>query len=288
MQETKQRLRRGLVKEKQSSLFCVQIDGQDILCVARKNLKKDGVFVGDKVWIDSDNAICKIDKRKNLLVRPPVANIDKMFIVLAPVPKPDLYTVDKLILFCFLNKIKPVVCINKNDLDAKLCKNLEKIYKNVTKTLVFSSFDESVQKILKEISGVCVLAGQSAVGKSSIINALAKSQVTKVDTFSKKIERGKQTTRVVTLYQFGKDAYLADTAGFSKLSETLLDIDARDIKNFYPEFVEFSKGCKYSSCLHLKDENCGVVKAQKEGKIAESRLENYQKLYEIQKNIKRY
>ncbi len=207
---------KGLVLKKQADLFTIELEKETCQLVARKNLKKDGIFVGDVVEIDADNAICKIEKRKNILIRPPVANIDRMFIVMAPVPKADLYTIDKMLLFCALNKIEPLICINKKDLDENYCKEIKRIYSNIAKTLVFSSLDDSVQVLKKEIKGICVLAGQSAVGKSSIINALKKEIVTKVDTFSKKIERGKQTTRTVELYRFGKNKYLADTAGFSK------------------------------------------------------------------------
>lgn len=279
---------RGLVLKKQADLFTVLLEDKVITTVARKVLKKDGIFVGDYVFLDEDDAIFKIDKRKNVLIRPPVANIDRMFIVVAPVPKADLYTVDKMILFCKLNAIEPIICINKKDLDEEYCKNVENIYKKIAKTMIFSSFDDSVMKLKNQIKGICVLAGQSAVGKSSIINALKKEEVAKVDTFSKKIERGKQTTRTVQLFEFGKGNYLADTAGFSKLDERLLDIREDEIKSYYPEFLTFAEKCKYKSCAHLTDKDCGVVRAVKNGEISKERYENYLKLYQTVKNIKRY
>lgn len=281
-------MNKGLVLKKQADLFTVELGEKQAELVARKNLKKEGIFVGDIVEIDSDNAICKIEKRKNILIRPPVANIDRMFIVVAPVPKADLYTVDKMLLFCALNKIEPFICINKKDLDEKYCLWLSKIYSPIAKTMIFSSLDESVGILEKEIKGICVLAGQSAVGKSSIINALKKQVVTKVDTFSKKIERGKQTTRTVELYKFSNNAYLADTAGFSKLDERLLDLAPEEIKGFYPDFLEYAVGCKYKSCLHMLDKECGVCKALKEGRISKERYENYKKLCETLKSIKRF
>lgn len=278
----------GLILKKQSSLFTVETDDGKTIEATARNLKKDGIFVGDRVMLDDEMAIAKIEKRKNILIRPPVANIDKMFIVIAPVPKPDLLLVDKLLIFCTLNNIKPLLCINKADLDEKLCKNIEKIYKNIVKTIIFSSFDESVDVLKKEIKGVCVLAGQSAVGKSSIINALLKRNVAKVDTFSKKVQRGKQTTRTVELYNFGKNKNLADTAGFSKLDESLLELDERELKNYYPDFLKFAQGCKYTTCEHRGGGDCGVQEALKAGNISEVRYQNYLKLYENLKNIKRY
>ena len=281
-------MNKGLVLKKQADLFTVEINKEIFDCVARKNLKKEGIFVGDVVEIDADKAISKVEKRKNILVRPPVANIDRMFIVMAPIPKPDFYMIDKLLLFCALNRIEPIICINKKDVDAKFCEETKKIYKDIAKTIIVSSLDETVSKIEKEIKGVCVLAGQSAVGKSSIINALKKEVVTKVDTFSKKTERGKQTTRTVELYKFGKDKYLADTAGFSKLDEKLLGLEADEIWKYYPEFLKPAEECKYKSCLHLSKKDCGVYKALAEGKISKERYENYKKLYQTIKMIKKF
>lgn len=282
-------MRKCLVLKKQADQFSVELEsGEVLICCARKNLKKDGIFVGDRVFLDDDNAISKIDKRKNLLVRPPMANLDKMFIVVAPVPKPDFYTVDKLLLFCKLSNIKPIICINKSDLNIEECQKIENLYKDLAKTFVFSSLDQSVDVLLDEIDGICVLSGQSAVGKSSIINALKKELVSKVDTFSKKIERGKQTTRTVQIFKFGKNKYLADTAGFSKLDERLLDLKENEIKDYYDDFLKFAHECKYKSCLHTTDKDCGICKAVKAGQISKIRYENYKKMYEIVKNIKKF
>lgn len=282
-------MHKGLVLKKQADIFMVEFEDGDIQnLVARKNLKKEGVFVGDIVFVDEDNTVARIDKRKNILIRPPVANIDKMFIVVAPLPKADLYTVDKMLIFCVLNSIEPILCINKKDLDNEFCEKIEKIYNSFVDTVVVSSFDESVHEIEKKIEGICVLAGQSAVGKSSIINALKKEEVAKVDTFSKKIERGKQTTRTVQLFKFSSHGYLADTAGFSKLDEGLIDLKETEIKNYFTEFLPFAEKCKYKSCTHINNKDCGVIEAVKEGNLSKERYENYVKLYNIMKNIKRY
>lgn len=282
-------MRKGLVLKKQADIFTIEFESGDVQnLVARKNLKKEGVFVGDIVFVDEDNTVARIDKRKNILIRPPVANIDKMFIVVAPLPKADLYTVDKMLIFCALNSIEPILCVNKKDLDNEFCEKIEKIYNSFVDTVVVSSFDESVLEIEKKIEGICVLAGQSAVGKSSIINALKKEEVAKVDTFSKKIERGKQTTRTVQLFKFSSNGYLADTAGFSKLDEGLIDLKETEIKNYFTDFLPFAEKCKYKSCTHINNNDCGVVDAVKEKKLSKERYENYVKLYNIMKNIKRY
>lgn len=279
---------KGLVLKKQADLFTVLTNTETLTTVARKVLKKQGIFVGDYVFLDENKVIAKVDQRKNLLIRPPVANIDRLFIVVAPLPKPDLYMVDKLILFCKLNAIKPIICLNKKDIDEKYCEKISSIYKNLETTVVFSSLDESVFQLEKEIKGICVLAGQSAVGKSSIINALKREEIAKVDTFSKKIERGKQTTRTVQLFEFGKGNFLADTAGFSKLDERLLEIEESEIKNYYPDFLPYATKCKYKSCNHINADNCGVIEAVKQGKISMDRYNNYVKVFDSVKSIKKY
>lgn len=279
----------GTVLKKQADIFTVELSAEATIdCVARKNLKKEGIFVGDKVFLDEDDAIYKLEKRKNVLIRPPVANIDRMFIVVAPIPKPDLYLLDKLILFCKVKGIEPVICINKSDLDANLCEKLAIIYKKIAKVVICSTLDESVLELKKLIKGVCALAGQSAVGKSSIINALKGENLAEVGTFSKKIERGKQTTRTVQLFKFGRNKYLADTAGFSKLDERLLGLSFDEIKAYYPEFIEFAGQCKYKSCPHTHSKDCAVTKAVRDGKINEIRYKNYVKMVEIVKNLKNY
>ncbi|MBE7075904.1 MAG: ribosome small subunit-dependent GTPase A [Clostridiales bacterium] len=279
---------RGLVIKKQANLFRVELETGEVLdCLARKVLKSEGIFVGDYVFLDEDKTIAKIDKRKNILIRPPVANIDKMFIVIAPVPKPDFYTVDKMLLFCKLNNIEPILCINKVDIDTKICIQIEEIYKDVIDILSFSTLDESVFVMEDKIEGICVLAGQSAVGKSSIINGLKKENISKVDTFSKKTQRGKQTTRTVELYKFER-GYLADTAGFSKLDESLLDLREEEIKSYYDEFLRPSAECKYKTCLHLNSKDCGVCKALSQKRISKVRYENYKKLYESIKQLKKF
>lgn len=279
----------GLVLKKNADIFTIQTqNGEVVDAKARKNLKKDGVFVGDRVILDEKGAVSGVQKRKNLLVRPPLANLDRLFIVVAPAPKPDFYTVDKLLVFCAVHGIKPILCINKSDLSPQNCQEIEKMYQKFVKTLIVSSFDETVQNLKAQIVGVCALAGQSAVGKSSIINALKKQNLAQVGDFSKKIQRGKQTTRMVQLYKFGKNKFLADTAGFSKLSETLLDIDGAELKKYYPEFLRPAAKCKYLSCNHLSAKDCGVAAAVKNGEICKRRYENYLKIYENLKSLKKY
>ena len=277
---------RGLILKKNADKFTVELNGKPFVMSAR-NLKKDGIFVGDKVECKND-VIEKVLERKNILIRPPLANVDTMIIVVAMEPKPDFLLVDKLLVFCMVKGIKPILCINKSDLSESFVKDVEKIYKDVVDIVSISTLDKSVLNLKKYIKGVTALAGQSAVGKSSIINALLGKEIAVVGDFSKKVMRGKQTTRLVELYDLGNENYLADTAGFSKLSEELLIVNENELKDYYPDFINYAHMCKYKSCQHLKLDDCGVVKAVSVGKISKIRYENYKILRENIKKVKKF
>lgn len=271
---------KGLIIKKNADRFVVKFSNEEIVCSARGTLKKEGVFVGDKVnFLKKDKVITEILPRKNLLIRPPIANLDTLIIVIAPKPKPDLYLVDKLIIFCALNDITPILCLNKADQSKAFVEEIKGIYKDILKIVVTSALDKNTSELKKCVKGICAFAGQSAVGKSSLINAIFDKEVEKIGTFSKKIERGKQTTRMVTLYEL-KNGFLADTAGFSKLDERLLNLDPLEIGRYYPEMIEYIPKCKFRTCAHKNSDNCAVIKAVKEGKISQIRYNNYLKLLE--------
>ena len=276
----------GLVITKNANLFTVECDGKLFKLMPSGKTKANGIFVGDKVKF-SDN-ITSVCQRKNLLIRPPVANIDKMFVVVAPIPKPDFTLVDKIIVYCHLNDIQPIIVINKTDIcDEKFIEEIETDYKSYK--IIKASAKQGLTKLIEEsVEGICTLAGQSAVGKSSLVNAIFKDQsLAEVGDLSAKVERGKQTTRMVNLYRVGK-GYLADTAGFSLLDLAFVgNIEPRELASYYPDFLKGREGCKYRSCQHKTPQDCGVCKLVKKGEISKRRYENYLKiLQEI--DVKKY
>lgn len=275
-------MKKGLVVKKNANLFFIG----DEAFLARKNLKNDGIFVGDVVEYDEkQKTIEKVLPRKNLLVRPPIANLDKMFIVLASTPKPDFYLIDKLITFCKANDISPVLIVNKKDiLNEDLKKDLQKTYKNVLPICFVSAKDEDVKQILKHVKGVCAFAGQSAVGKSSLINSILGEKKEEIGELSSKTDRGKQTTRLVTLYKVSKNDYLADTAGFSKLDENLIEVEKNLLDRYFDEFINYIPFCEYTSCNHIAEKKCGVKNAVNLGEIDEKRYNNYVKLFKVLKD----
>lgn len=273
----------GVVTKKNADKFLVENNW----LTGRGNLKTEGVFVGDVVEYD-ENVILKVLPRKNLLIRPPMANLDKMFIVIAPSPKPDFLLVDKLLIYCEINDIQPIICVNKCDLIDKNLENLIKTtYSSVAKVIFVSALQDNIESLKQEIIGTCAFAGQSAVGKSSLINSLLGGQVEVVGELAKKTERGKQTTRLVTLYKFS-DGFIADTAGFSKLDERLLKIEERKLTDYYPDFKKYIEQCPFVSCTHIKENECVLRQAVKSGKVSQMRYDNYQKIYQALKEIKHY
>lgn len=279
----------GLIIKKQPTVFVVSAFGQEYLCQARGNLKKDGIFVGDRVeFLENEKIIEKILPRKNCLIRPPLANLDKMFIVLATKPKPDYELVDKLLLFCRLNNIFPVLCVNKVDEDKETEKFVQETYKNHFDIISCSAKINLIDVLKDKIQGICAFAGQSAVGKSSLINSIFGKNLEEIGDFGKKVERGKQTTRLVTLYSLGNENFIADTAGFSQLDERLLDADERELSRYYPDFYPYINECKYSTCEHTTKGNCKVIDAVEKGLISKSRYQNYLKLLAKKKLEKKY
>lgn len=276
----------GIVIKKNANLFTIIADEKLYQVLPSGKTKSKGVYVGDKV--EFGQSINLVKDRKNLLIRPPIANLDKMFIVVAPSPKPDFVLVDKMIVYCYLNNIKPYLVINKSDIAPKeFLEMIQQDYSSFLKVIQVSAKEKKLQNLEGEIEGVCALAGQSAVGKSSIINSIFDNDVALTGDLSRKIERGKQTTRIVSLYKVG-NGLLADTAGFSMLDLNLIsDIEKEELASYYPDFLSARSECKYRSCLH-EGGDCGIIKYVNEGKISRNRYINYLKILNEIKNSKKY
>jgi len=279
---------KGLVVNKNANLFSVECDDKIVKLSPSGKTRAKGIFVGD--YVEFDESINLVLPRKNILIRPPVANIDRMFIIVAPSPKPDFVLVDKILIYCHLNDILPIIVVNKVDIDkGQLSKEVEDYYQGKYKVISVSAKQGNLDLLEKEINGICAFAGQSAVGKSSLVNALFKEEnLTSVGELSKKIERGKQTTRMVNLYKLKENSYIADTAGFSLLDLGFVgNIEGRELSSYYPDFMEGRAICKFRSCTH-EGGDCGVLTLVKEGKINKKRYENYLKILQELKNAKKY
>lgn len=276
---------KGLVIKKNANLFTVESNGTLVNLAPSGKTRASGIFVGD--FVEFDDCITNVYERKNLLIRPPIANLNKMFVVISQIPKPDFILLDKILIYCHLNDIQPIIVVNKSDIASEDFINSLKADYSFYKIIFVSALKGDISLLEKEINGICAFAGQSAVGKSSLINALFKSEQADVGHLSKKIERGKQTTRIVSLYKIN-DGYIADTAGFSMLDLSMVsNINERELSSYYPDFLKGRAYCKYRSCLH-EGGDCGVIKLVNSGEISKRRYSNYLKILQELKNKNNY
>lgn len=226
----------------------------------------------------------KVYERKNQLVRPYVANIDTLLIVVAKKPEPDWILIEKLLLNCYKQNIKPIICINKTDLLNEEERNiwLEPFKKEIDTACVSAINGNGVEKLKEMIKGQLVcFAGQSAVGKTSILNVILGESF-EVGELSKKIDRGKNTTRHVEIYQ-NDDIKIIDTCGFSIL-ETL-DVSYDELMYYYESFVRLQDNCRYQNCTHVNEPDCAVRKSVEKGEISKERYQRYLVLFkELKEN----
>lgn len=260
---------------------------KDYNCILSGTIKKNNKpLVGDIVEFDlndydqNKNVITKILPRKNSLVRPAIANLDQLFIVLSVLPKPDFMLIDKLIIYARINNITPIIVINKSDLCDQNAVNEIKSQFYGLQVVVTSAKLNKTDEIKSLLKGkTSAFAGQSAVGKSSLINAINPKFNLLTNGLSQKIDRGQHTTRHNEIYRVDDDIYIADTPGFSMLS---LDIKPSELKLYYDDFNKFEENCHYVGCDHIncKGKNCGVVQAVEDNEICLSRYERYCKIYD--------
>lgn len=284
---------KGVITQNIADKFWVDCDGENVVCSGKKNLKASKLFVGDKVEVarvENGFQIAKLLPRNNHLIRPPVANVQKLFVVVCQIPEPDFFVIDKMLLFAFSNNIEPVILINKVDkFGFELFENVQSIYQNVCQTLCVSAKTGYNINVLKDEMRGCIsaFAGQSAVGKSSLVNALVPNVELKTGELSQRIERGKNTTTHCKLCQVEKNSHIIDTPGFSLIDEYYLPIKFDELSAFYPDFVEFACGCKFkNTCdhIHEKKGDCLVQQKVDEGVLNKGRYERYKQIYEGLKN----
>ncbi|MBE6693971.1 MAG: ribosome small subunit-dependent GTPase A [Ruminococcaceae bacterium] len=288
--------------------------GVDVECRARGSFRHEGVtpLVGDRVTVQygdgsftigadgraipvtggADTAIDKIAERKNALIRPPVANIDTMLVCMASgSPAPDLYTIDKLLCILEFNGILPVIVIGKAELAENRVNEITEIYEKAGYKVFSLSCAENFgtselhRYIDTELKGqILAVAGASGVGKSTLLNTLFPELSLVTGDISRKISRGKNTTRHTQLYPLSTGGYIADTAGFSLLDFERFDfMDKDDLPHTMREFRPFLGSCRYTDCTHTKEEDCAVVTARRRGEISPSRHQSFVELYGILK-----
>jgi len=252
--------------------------------------KKISPKVGDFVLFD-ETTIVEVEERFNDLVRPAICNIDQALLISSS-KRPDFSSIllDKFLALVVYNHIEPIIVITKIDLlSSEERTHLEEYlsyYQKFFKVLFFSTkTKEGLDQVLEVIKGkVNVLTGQTGAGKSSLLNTIDPTLNLATDEISLALGRGKHTTRHVELIPFG-DGLIADTPGFSKLE--FIDIDEAGLKDAFPDFFELSSECKFHGCLHEKEPGCKVKEAVRDHIVPEERYDNYLKLREEIKQIKK-
>lgn len=254
-------------------------------------------LVGDNVEfsvLDEEAGEGNIDEilpRKNALVRPAAANVDQALVLFALTqPAPNLNLLDRFLVMMAMEEVPVVICFNKADLgDADMEAEYRRIYEGAGYEVHFISArdNQGMDQVREILRGrTTVLAGPSGVGKSSLTNRIQPEASMETGGISRKIERGKHTTRHSELFFVEKDTYMMDTPGFSSMYTP--DIEASELKSFFPEFTGFEDDCRFLGCVHIGEKVCGVKDAVKEGRISPSRYENYRLIYEELKQKRRY
>lgn len=283
-----------------SGFYYVHIAGSGIYeCKAKGAFRNQKVkpLVGDDVFIavidetGKKGNIEKILPRKNELIRPAVANIDLAMIIFAVAkPQPNFNLLDRFLIMMEYQKVPVTICFNKKDLlEEDEIDKFAGIYKKCGYPVIYTSAEkeQGMDQLHQLLDGkTTAVAGPSGVGKSSLVNRLQPNVRMETGSISKKIERGKHTTRHSEIIPIAEDTYIMDTPGFSTLY--IPGFEKEDLADFYPEFVEFEPFCRFKGCSHINEPDCGVKEALAEGKISELRYENYKLLYEELKDVRKY
>ena len=304
--------RKGKVVKGLGGLYEIRIEDENgvsrLSCRAKGVLKRDEekVLIGDDVVLTIDDStpdgvvISEISPRKNSLIRPPLANLDYLFIVFAAAkPAPVIETVDKLTAIAEHNDIVPVIVITKSDIGGEYAEEYAEIYRLAGYPTFITSSEQGdgVPALAEYISGHVVhgktaaFAGASGVGKSTLMNALFPNLSLATSEISRKIERGRHTTRHVEIFDIESNGFLADTPGFSLIDFARFDFFSLDqLLPTFPDINRYVGECRYADCAHVGEgeDECAVAKAAKEGKIAPTRLDSYRSIYKVLKEKTNY
>ena len=281
----------GIIIRSIGGLYFVESSENIYECKARGIFRKDGISpsVGDSVEIN-DGVIEKIFPRKNYIIRPPLANLDQLiFIVSVAEPAPNLLLLDKFIAVAEYQEIEPVIVFTKTDLDD--CRRYTAIYKKAGFKVYEVDYTRDdpaaeIRGLLKD--KISAFTGNSGAGKSTLLNEVCGDFKITTGEVSRKLGRGRHTTRHSELYKLPFGGYIADTPGFSTFETNKYNIIRKE--ELADCFREFSKAdeCRFRDCSHTKEKGCGVLQAVEEGIIPETRHQSYCSMYEEAKKIKEW
>lgn len=285
----------GIIIKAISGFYYVSDSEKTYECKARGSFRESGVspLVGDRVEFEQTEEekglVTAVLPRKSLLSRPPVANIDKLFIVSSyKKPAPNAYIIDKLTALAEYKEIEPIIVFNKCDIGG--FEDWEHIYKTAGFKVftVSAESGEGIELLKKELKNfVSAFTGNSGVGKSSILNALFGEMKLETRAVSDKLGRGRHTTRHTELFALPEGGFVADTPGFSSLEYDCADYEFKEnLVYYFRDLKQYADGCRFTSCTHTCEKGCDIIRAVQNGEVAENRHRSYIALFEELKDLK--
>ncbi len=285
---------KGIITKGIGGFYYVEVANATYECKARGIFRKNRItpLVGDTVEIsvneNAENTIDTICERKNFLNRPPVSNIDNLIIVVSTIePRPNFFVIDKLIATAEYKNIEPYIVISKTDLSSY--KEIYETYEKTGVTVIALDNDDSINRIKDIMNGkISAFTGNSGVGKTTLLNRLDSTLNLSTGAISDKLGRGRHTTRQAQLFNVC-GGYVIDTPGFSSFDFEKTEIIKKDdLPYCFREFREYLGTCKFTSCAHVNDKGCSICEAVKNGKISETRHNNYIQMYNQAKELKEW
>ena len=286
----------GRIVKALSGFYYVQTEDRIVECKARGRFRKEGItpLVGDWVEITAEGRkgmVEEIHSRKNAFIRPAVANLDLLVLLVSDaLPVTDPFLIDRITAIAGDQNVPVVICVNKCDLEPD--SRLTEIYTEAGYDVVATSAvtGEGIEKLRNLIDRkVVAFSGNSGVGKSSVINCLDEELCLQTGEVSQKLGRGRHTTRHIELFPLGNQTFVADTPGFSSFDTEMMDVILKEnLQYAFPDFAPYLGKCQFHDCAHLKEPGCSVTAAVAAGKIQLTRYESYVKLYEKSKDIKQW
>lgn len=284
----------GILTKVTGGFYYVDCQGEIFECKAKGAFRKSGSapVAGDRVEVelkkDGYHSLSKILPRKNYLTRPPLANLDRLFIVVSSVrPEPNTLVIDKLTAAASAIEVEPVIVFSKTDISAPT--DLVDTYRKAGfRCIVYSDVTkQGVEEVKSLLEGkLSAFIGNSGVGKSTLLNNILPDLGLKTADISDKLGRGKHTTRTVELYKL-QSGFIADTPGFSTVDLIRYSLNNKEsLMHCFPEFEDYIPQCMFTSCSHTVEKGCAVLEAVNNGEISISRHASYKLMYEELKDVK--
>ncbi len=285
----------GLILRSQGGFYLVRTPRQDLQCRGRGRFRKDAtqLLVGDEVTVQPTGPdtgfITRLEPRKNFLIRPPVANLSRLVLVVSSTqPAPNLLVIDKRSTIAARREIPVALVFTKSDLADTA--PLAALYRRAGYPAyqVDSLSGSGVEPLRQYLSqGITAFCGNSGAGKSSLLNAIFPQLALATGEISRKLGRGRHTTRHVELFPTGQGGYIADTPGFSAVDLLQFErMPAAQLADCFPDFAPYTADCRFTGCSHQVEKGCAVLAAVEAGEVAQSRHQNYRAIYQELQSVK--